>query len=180
MLERGFERAQQHRENRNPVRQFAIQRAIDMLKAAGVVDSPLEVDLRQQMIDLLPFLVEPTDDEKKELREKRGLVFLPMTSQSYAQVVAESPNHFLDKELEYANGRPALRDFRPPVAVEVGLIEAGLALPGSLGKLRAVALRMIDKYSKDLATEFPDFRAIALPVTGYAKADKAYAERNPG
>lgn len=139
-----------------------------------------KVDLRQQMIDLLPFLVEPTDDEKRELREKRGLVFLPMTSQSYAQVIAEAPNHFWDKELEYANTRPALRDFRPPVAVEVGLIEAELALPDSFRKPRATALQMIDEYSKVLATEFPGFMAIALPVTGYANADKAYAERNPG
>lgn len=144
------------------------------------VGKALEGDLRQRAYDFLPFVVEPSNEEKRALREKRGLVFLPMTSQSYAQVVAEDPNYFWDKELDYANSRPALRDFVPPVAVEVGLREVDLALPGSFNKGRAVALQMIDEYSKDLATEFPGFMAIMLPATGFARADRAYAERNPG
>lgn len=139
-----------------------------------------KVNLRQQMYDLLPRLVEPTETEKEALRAKRGLVFLPMTAQSYAQVIAGDEKHFWDKELDYANSRAALRDFVPPVAVEVGLIEGGLALPNSFGKPRAAALKMIDDYSQELATEFPDFRAIALPTTGYASADRAYSKRNPG
>lgn len=137
-------------------------------------------DLRQQTYELLSRVVEPTDEEKRELREKRGLVFLPMTRQSYAQVVAGDEEHFWDNELEYANARPALRDFVPPVAAEVGLIEAQLALPGSFNKSRATALQMIEDYSKELEAEFPGFKAIMLPVTGYASADKAYSERNPG
>lgn len=139
-----------------------------------------EVDLRQRMYDLLPYLVKPTDAEKEALRSKRGLVFLPMAAQSYAQVVAGDEKHFWDKELDYANSRAALRGFVPPVGVEVGLIEGGLALPNSFGKPRAAALKMIDDYSQELLTEFPDFRAIALPATGYASADRAYSERNPG
>lgn len=137
-------------------------------------------DLRQQTYELLSRVVEPTDKEKRELREKRGLVFLPMTRQSYAQLVAGDKKHFWDRELEYANARPALRDFVPPVAVEVGLIEAQLALPGSFRKPRLSALQMIEDYSQELLAEFPGFRAIMLPVTGYASADQEYSKRNPG
>jgi hypothetical protein len=103
-----------------------------------------------------------------------------MTAQSYAQVVAGDEARFWDKELEYANSRAALREFVPPVAVEVGLIETELALPDSFRKPRATALKMIDDYSKKLAVEFPDFRAIALPATGYASVDREYSKRNPG
>lgn len=70
MMERGFDRVQQLKENKGAVRQFAIQRAKDILKAAGVIDPKLEVgtqaptdkatksetapkaDLRQQTYDL--------------------------------------------------------------------------------------------------------------------------------
>lgn len=44
MLERGFERAQQLRENSNPVRQSAIAQARRILQAAGVVDSGIPSD----------------------------------------------------------------------------------------------------------------------------------------
>lgn len=46
-------------------------------------EQALKIDLRAQMYELLFHLVEPTDAEKEALRVKRGLVFLPMTAQSY-------------------------------------------------------------------------------------------------
>lgn len=43
MMERAFEQARQHSDNkRNAIRQFAIDRAIDLLKAAGVVDPAIK------------------------------------------------------------------------------------------------------------------------------------------
>ncbi len=35
---------------------------------------------------------------------------------------------------------------------------------------------MIDEHSQTLQAEFPDVRAVMLPVTGYAQADRAYKE----
>lgn len=161
----------------------ALQEACALMKKetqTAEAEVASKIDLRKQPYELLTRVVEPSDKEKEALKVKRGLVFLPMTSQSYAQVVAEDPNHFWDKELEYANARAELRDYTPPIAVEVGLNVVELALPGSLNKPRAVALQMIEDYSQELEAEFPGFKAIMLPVTGYARADRAYAERNPG
>lgn len=97
-----------------------------------------------------------------------------MVSRSYAEVVAEDPVHFSDKELKYANARPELRDYALPLPVEVGLRHPELALPGSFGKSRETQLKMIDDYSQELQVQFPDARAIMLPSTGYAQADKAH------
>lgn len=149
-------------------------------KASSRESQVLRIALCQQTYELLQHIVEPRADEKEVLKAREGLVFLPVTSQSYAQVVAEDPAHFWENELEWANGRLVLRDYVPPVAVEVGLIEAQLALPGSFSRPRDVAWEMIEWYSRKLQTEFPDFRAVMLPVTGYASTDRAYAKRNPG
>lgn len=157
-------------------RRGLLPKAVDFLKVKR--ETAPKVDLRKQTYDLLTRVIEPSDEEQEALRVKRGLVFLPMTSQSYAQVVAEDPNHFWDKELEYANAIPELRDYTPPIAVEVGLNVAELALPDSFDKPRIVALQMIEEYSQKLEADFPGFKAIMLPVTGYARADRAYAERN--
>lgn len=191
MIERGFEKAQQLRENKGAVRQFAIQRAMDILKAAGVVDPKLEavahsatsdkeikseapkVDLRQQTYDLLSHVREPLAEEKEALKG-RGLVFLSIGRKSYAQVVAEDEGYFLSGELDYANVRPQLRDYVLPVAAEVGLNPTELALRGSFNKSRADQLERIKEYSQLLQLELPDARAIMLPSTGYAQADKAY------
>lgn len=137
-------------------------------------------DLRQQTLELLPLLVQPTEEEKRKLAEQYGLVFLPMGSESYAQIVARNPAHFLDGELDYANAIPALQDFVPPVAVEVGLKERDLVIRGSFGKSRAWALQKIDEWSQELKLRFPDFRAIMLPAAGFARADEEYAQRNLG
>ena len=141
----------------------------------------LEDLLRQQMYELLGRAVNPTEDEKKELREKRGLVFLPIATQSYVELVTANPKHYWSDERKYANARPELRDYRPPVAVEVGFRESELALPNSFWKPRYTALQMITGYScNEIAADFPAFQAIGLPATGYASADEAYAQRNPG
>mgnify|MGYP001563500867 FL=1 len=92
-------------------------------------------------------------------------------------MVAEDPAHFWHKELEYANSRPELRNFVLPVAVEVGLRPSELALPGSFDKSRETQLTMIEAYSQELQKQFPNIpniRAIMLPSTGYAQADRAY------
>ena len=136
--------------------------------------------LRQQMYELLGRAVNPTEEEKRELGEKMGLVFLPIVRKSYLELVTANPRHYLSDEGEYANARPELRDYRPPVAVEVGFKKAELVLPDSLLKSRYEALQMIRKYSQQLTGDFPAFQAIGLPVTGYAAADEEYARRNPG
>lgn len=191
MIERDFDKALKLRENRNVVRQFAIRQAMDILRAAGVVDPALEaevqpsthkvakpeaapkIDLRQQTYEHLYLVREPSEQEKEAL-ERRGIVFIPLETKSYAQVVAEDPDYFLQDELKYANARPQLKDYVLPVAVSVGLKPTELALPGSFSKSRDVQLQMIDAYSRQLQTEFPDARAIMLPSTGYAQADRAY------
>lgn len=133
-----------------------------------------KVDLRQQTYDLLHLVREPSTDEKKALKEI-GIKFLHVASKSYAQVVAEDPAHFWDRELEYANARPELRDYALPVAVTVGLRRPSeLALPESFNKSRETQLKMIEEYSQELQVQFPNIRAIMLPSTGYAQADKAY------
>lgn len=150
------------------------------LQPAAKAESAPKIDLRQQTYNLLHHLVEPTAEEKEALRAKKGLVFLPITSQSYVQIVAEDPAHFWEGELDYATSDPDLRTYVPPVAVEVGFIEADLALPDSFLKRRGAMFQMIEDYSLDLQTEFPDFRAIKLPVTAYASADRAYSRMKPG
>ena len=127
--------------------------------------------LQQQTYELLSQGREPSRDEKDALRE-RGIVFLPIATKSYAKVVAEDPAHFWDKELEFANTK--LREYASPVAVEVGLRPSELALPGSFGKSRETQLTMIEDYSQELQKQFPNIRAIMLPSTGYAQADRAY------
>ncbi len=133
------------------------------------------VDLRQQTYDLLRLVREPSAEEREALAKKR-IVFLPIETKSYVQVVTEDPAYFWDGELEYAS-RPALRDYVLPVATEVGLKPTELALPGSFDRSQANQLKMIEGYSQVLQAEFPAARAIMLPVTGYTQADKAYKER---
>lgn len=155
----------------------------DFLKKNPLVndeDASAENLLRQKMYDLLAHAVNPTEDEKRELREKRGLVFLPIGTQSYAELVAANPEHYCSGEQEFGNSRLELREYHPPVAVEVGFIESGLVLPDSFLSSRHKALQRIADYSLEIADYFPDFRAIGLPATGYGKADEVYAERNPG
>jgi hypothetical protein len=132
------------------------------------------VDLRSQTYELLSQVREPSSEEKEAL-QKIGIKFFHVASKSYAQVVAENPAYFWDKELEYANARPELKDYALPMAVEVGLRRPSeLALLGSFGKSRETQLEMINAYSQELQLQFPNIRAIMLPSTGYAQADEAY------
>ena len=145
----------------------------DWREAYGEIALP-NVDLRQQTYGLLSLVREPSSDEKDALKE-RGIKFLPVTSISYAQVVAADTAYFRDRQLEYANARPELRGYVLPVAVEIGLRHSPeLALSSSFGKPQETQLRMIDEYSQELQKQFPDVRAIMLPSTGYAQVDRAY------
>ena len=179
MIERAFNIAKRLKENYSAAKQFAIAQAWETLEAAGVLDPRLEterVDLRQQTYDLLGRLRKPSSDEKEAL-EERDIKFFSVTSISYAQVVAENPEYFRDKELENANATPELRDYALPVAVEVGLRRPEkLHLAGSFGKSRETQLQMAEDYSQELQKQFPNIpniRAIILPSTGYAQVDKA-------
>lgn len=133
------------------------------------------IDLRQQTYDLLSQVREPSVDEKEALKGK-GIVFLPIAVKSYAQVVDEDPGHFLERELTIAMSRQSLRDYMPPVAMSFGLNPETLALPDSFNKSQADQLQMIDDYSQTLQAEFPDARAVMLPVTAYVQADRAHKE----
>jgi len=134
-----------------------------------------KTDLLQQAYETLSHLRQPTKQEKTAM-EKRGFVFFPMERKSYAQDVAADPNYFLDGELDYANARPALQDFVPPVAAQIGLNPTHPALPEGFNKPRQRQLEMIETESQKLQQEFPDARLIMLPVTTYAQADYAYKE----
>lgn len=138
------------------------------------------VDLRQQTYELLRHVRQPSEQER-EVLTGRGIVFLPLGTKSYSQVVAENPGHFLDGELDYANARPQLRDYALPVAVEAGFNPTKLVLldmsNSSLGRSRQVQLQMLEDYSQNLQAEFPDARVIMLPSTGYAEADRIYRVR---
>ncbi len=180
MLERGFKTAQKLIGNKDNVKQVAIQRAWEILKAAGVVDPRLEaasrVDLRQQAYDLLLQVRKPSPAEKKALLEKKGLVFLPVQEISLSQLIAENQDYFWSGDLEYINSKTQLRDYSLP-AIEVALNPTELALPDSFDKSRSTQLAMIEGYSKkQVETEFPDAKAIMLPAVGYAQADKVYKE----
>lgn len=132
-----------------------------------------KIDLRQQTYDLLHLVRQPSEQEKEALA-RRGIIFLPLETKSYVQVIAGDPGHFWEDELDYANARPQLRDYVLPVAVEAGFNPVQLALPDSFRKSRLVQLQMIKDYSQQLQAEFPDARVIMLPATGYAQADRAY------
>jgi len=134
-----------------------------------------DVDLRQQTYEMLSLIRKPSVEETEALKD-RGIVFLPADTKTYAQVVASNPAHFWKDELEYANGKPALRDFALPVSTEIGLNPARLAIPGSFGKSMKDQLEMIEAGSQELQQELPDARLVMLPVTAYAQADHAYKE----
>lgn len=134
------------------------------------------IDLRQQTYKLLHLVRQPSDAEKEALGRK-GIIFLSIDPKSYAQVVAEDGTYFWSGELDYANARPQLRDYALPVAMEVGFNPTRLALPDSFSKSRLVQLQMIEDYSQQLQAELSDARAIMLPSTGYAQADRAYKAR---
>jgi len=140
---------------------------------------PKECDPYQQTYSLLSHLVEPTAEEKDQLKAQRGLVFLPMSALSCADVIATNKPHFWENELEFASSEPALRHFIPRKAVEIGIVETELALPDSFNTTRAAALEMIEDFSQELAKDFPGFRAIMLPATAYAGVDVHYSKLNP-
>lgn len=217
MMEQGFEQTRRLSENQTPDRLAAIEKARQILRAAGVVDPNVEastlqavnriaqrsriaprrepeatpkVDLRQQTYDLLQHLRDPSAEEKKVLGE-RGIVFLPLEANSFIQLVQEDPRHFSDDDLDYGNllwlHEHSTRykewgDYTLPAAVKIGLNPARLVLPGSYdfrydtpGLLGGEThLELIEKYSKELQTEFPEARAIMLPAVGYAGLDRAY------
>lgn len=138
-----------------------------------------KVDLRQQTLDLLP-LVRPPSIEEGAALERIGFVFLPVLAKSFAQVVTEDPGYFWPATLEYINGMPALRDFTPPAMV-VGINRTQPFLLDSRNKPREAHLAMIEQYSqREIEPKFPGAKAIALPATAYAQADRAYRERTDG
>lgn len=137
-----------------------------------------KVHLRQQTYDLLTLVREPSAEEREFLKVERGLTFLPLRVKSYAQVVAEDEDYFWPNELAYANEKPALRDYVLPVAGEFGFRSpSGLALPNSFRRSRLDQLEMIEEYSQLLQADVHNARAIMLPSTGYAQADRAYKAR---
>lgn len=79
----------------------------ESLAAVGRIRSETapKVDLRQRTYELLSLVREPSDAEQEALKG-RGIKFLPVTSTSYAEVVAEDQAYFWDGELAYANDRP--------------------------------------------------------------------------
>ncbi len=130
-------------------------------------------DLRLRTYELLSMVREPSAEEEDALKG-RGIVFLPADKRTYAQVVAGDSSHFWNDELTYANGESALRTYSLPIATKVGLNPTELAIPGSFNQPMQSELKMIEARSQALQQEFPDARAIMLPVTAYAQADYAY------
>lgn len=130
-------------------------------------------DLRQQTYELLALVREPTEEEKEAL-EKRGIVFLTTETKSLSRVVLHDPDYFWSGEQEYVDSKKELREYVPPVAMEVGLNPENPAIPGSFNKSKKVQLEMIERGSLELQKEFSDARLVMLPSTIYAQADKAY------
>ena len=149
---------------------------VDSQVAVPTRETAPVIDLRKQTYEILSQLREPTSEEKAAL-EARGQVFLPLKSKTYAQVVAEDPAHYWEDELNYANGKPALRDYALPQTAEVGLNPGELAAPDSFSRSKRVQLEMAEERSRALQKEFPDARVIMLPATGYAQWDHAYKEK---
>src|SRR3989344_9162378 len=135
-----------------------------------------EIDLRQQTYDLLSQVREPTEEEKETLG-KKGIIFLPVETKSLSQVVSKDQDYFWSGELDYVNSKTELRDYVPPIPLQVGLNSENPALSGSFNKSKKVQLEMIERGSQELQKEFPDARLVMLPSTVYAQADKAYKER---
>src|SRR3990167_8733862 len=139
-------------------------------------EASLKTDLRQQTYELLALVREPTEEEKKTLK-KRGIVFLFTEIKSLFQVVSQDSNYFWSGEQEYVDSKTELRDYVPPVPLQVGLNFENPAIPGSFNKSKSVQLEMIEEQSQELQKEFPDARLVMLPSTIYAQADKAYKEK---
>jgi len=135
-----------------------------------------EIDLRQQTYDLLSQVREPTEEEKETLG-KKGIIFLPVETKSLSQVVSKDQDYFWSGELDYVNSKTELRDYVPPIPLQVGLNSENPALSGSFNKSKKVQLEMIERGSQELQKEFPDARLVMLPSTVYAQADKAYKKK---
>jgi hypothetical protein len=133
------------------------------------------VDLRLQTYEILSMVREPSPEEQEALKG-RGIIFLPVDTRTYAQVVQGDPAHFWKDELTYATKRPALKDYALSVATQVGLKPSELAIPGSFNQPMNIQLGMIENGSQELQKELPDARLIMLPVTAYAQADHAYKD----
>lgn len=158
---------------------FPVQAKPAREAAKALETSAPKADLRQRTYELLQLVREPSREEREALEKGKGLVFLPVQPKTLAQVVAKDEGYFWTGELEYAQSRPELREFVPP-AMEIALNPVRLALPGSFSKPRNKQLEMIEEYSALLEREFPDAKAIMLPATAYAQADKAYKAQNGG
>ena len=83
-------------------------------------EASLKTDLRQQTYELLALVREPTEEEKETLK-KRGIVFLFTEIKSLFQVVSQDSNYFWSGEQEYVDSKTELRDYVPPVPLQVGL-----------------------------------------------------------
>ena len=145
------------------------------LQAEPRIEQSPVVDLRLQTYELLSMVREPSTEEQEALKA-HGIVFLSADTRTYAQVVAGDPSHFWKDELAYANERPMLEGYKLPVATTFGVSLTELAIPGSFGQPMKAQLKMIEARSQVLQQEFPDARAIMLPVTAYAQGDQAYKQ----
>lgn len=157
------------------------ERAIDgpetvISQQQAVEIQPPKIDLRQQTYELLALVREPTEEEKEALKE-RGIVFLPTETKSLSQVVSEDQDYFWSGELDYVDSKTELRDYIPPVPLQVGLNFENPAIPGSFNRSKSVQLEMIERRSQELQKEFPDARLVMLPSTVYSQADEAYKKK---
>lgn len=125
-----------------------------------------EADFRRQTYNLLHLVRQPSKQEEEAL-EGIGIIFLLLETKSLE-------NHSWWGRLNYVIAKMQFRDHALPVAVKAGFNPTRLALPNSFGKSRLVQLQMIEHYSQQLQLKCPYARAVMLPSTGYAQADRAY------
>ena len=133
------------------------------------------VPCRQETFDLLSSLREPTDQERKEVGARKGIL-LPVKATSLGQFYSENQPYF-----GWVNESRSLRDYTPPLAFKVAVFPDKRYVSGSNNSSQVRQLQMTEDYSKKkIEPVFSGAKAIMLPATVLAQLDVEFQKRNNG
>lgn len=144
-------------------------------------------EYQRKVHSLLEHVRPPTSEEARILG-KRGIIFLPVSTRSLADLVRLHPAHFRGSQLPDLDKIPEVRDYTLPRPIEVGL-QARLYEGASTAPLHLEKSNMYPRVAKILENDelsrtdedfadLPDARAIIAPAVVYAAADLAYAQQD--
>jgi hypothetical protein len=130
-----------------------------------------------QTYEILNAAKDPSEDERLILT-RRGLFLelLPIEPVSLNTFVASEPDDFI---CNLSDNFPSLGEYVPP-KISIAVSPSSIIMPESRGKSLAEQIEMIDEYSKEMIEPtMPTARAVMLPATVLAQADRAYARLFP-